>query len=81
VIFSHDLLKFSNDFSNLTNTYMGLLYTWIKSNTVTRSFTLEEATSIQSLFIIPKQILLNESIGCSGSTFTFNFRDLMALKV
>jgi hypothetical protein len=55
----------------------------MKSNTLTASFTLADATSIQSLFIMPKQILLNESIGCSGSTltFSFNFRDLMALKL
>ena len=54
----------------------------MKSRALTTSLRLEDATSIQSLFIKPKQILLNESMGCSGSTFTFTFnlRDLMAIK-
>ncbi len=37
---------------------------------LTSSFTPDDATRIQSLFIIPKQSRLNESIGCSGFTFT-----------
>lgn len=56
---------------------MDLLYTWMKSATLTTSFTLADATRIQSLFIIPKQSLLNDNIGCSGSTFTFKFLDLI----
>jgi len=46
----------------------------MKRATLKTNFTPEEATSIQSLFIIPKQSLLKESIGCSGSTI---FRDLI----
>lgn len=42
------------------------------------SFTPEDATRIQSLFIIPKQILFTESIGCSGFTFTVILGGLMA---